>query len=136
MAGVCSAFRSNAGRTEVEDEGQVAAATELAFVCLGLQAGEHLQVDGNARDLHDAADALLFSAGQLELALSSQSCGFTLDSSERANILVSCLGRVSDLCIRGGKWRTYVVRQAGIVRGDASVVVEFVAVGSTAAVFE
>lgn len=75
MAGVCSAFRSNAGRTEVEDEGQVAAATELAFVCLGLQVGEHLQVDGNARDLNDAADALLFSAGQLELALSSQVAG-------------------------------------------------------------
>lgn len=34
------------------------------------------------------------------------------------------------------EWRTYVVRQAGVVRGDASAVVEFVAVGSTAAVFE
>lgn len=72
MAGYRSVFQSNAGRTEIEDEGQVAAATELAFASPGPLAQEHLQVDGNARDFNDAADALLFGAGQLELALSSQ----------------------------------------------------------------
>ena len=70
-------------------------------------------MNSDARDLYDAADALLFSAGQLELAvpwLLVPSCGLTLDSSERANILVYCLGGVTDLCIRAGRRWAYAVR--------------------------